>query len=283
MSFQRPGMILDVHALREELDDSRLRLVDCGWDGAAYGRAHIPGAVRRPGHAYVKEMNADGTRGSAVTGPEDFRLLCQRMAIAPDSRVVVYDDWGGLYATRLWWALRYYGFDDVRLLDGGWQAWVEAGLPVSFRPVEVPDVPPLDLAADPNRIISTEGLVDALDDPDVQIFDVRTEDEYHGRNDRGNARAGRLPGAVNLEWNRLLENSSDQKAVRRLRSSGEVEALIEGAGLDPARPVVTHCQAAIRATHTAFVLELMGFDPVRVYDGSAEEWANRYDTPLEAP
>ena len=281
MSMPNAHMLVDVDWLMTRLEEPSLRIIDCGWDGAAYGRAHIPGAVRRPGHAYVKQLRPDGKRGSRVTEIDDFRELCQRMGIAADSDVILYDDWGGLYATRLWWVLRYYGFDRVRVLDGGWQAWVSAGAPVSFAVPPTPDTDPLHLHADPERIISSDDLLDEVERGTLQIFDVRTEDEFEGRNDRGNARAGRLPGAINLEWNLLLENSADQKAVRRLRPEAELRSLVDGLGLDPARPVVTHCQAAIRATHTAFVLELMGFPPVRVYDGSAEEWANREDTPLE--
>lgn len=281
MAMPNAHMLVDVEWLRTRLEDPGLRIIDCGWDGAAYGRAHIPGAVRRPGHAYVKQLRPDGKRGTRVTEIDDFRELCQKMGIAADSDVILYDDWGGLYASRLWWVLRYYGFDRVRVLDGGWQAWVSAGAPVSFTVPTVPQTEPLHLHPHPERIISSDDLLEEIGKGSLQVFDVRTDDEYEGRNDRGNARAGRLPGAINLEWNLLLENSSNQKAVRTLRPEAELRDLIEGVGIDPGRPVVTHCQAAIRATHTAFVLELMGFPPVKVYDGSAEEWANREDTPLE--
>ncbi|MBT3498191.1 MAG: sulfurtransferase [Gemmatimonadales bacterium] len=203
------------------------------------------------------------------------------MGIGPSTDVVIYDDWGTLFAIRLWWVLAYYGFDRVRVLDGGWQAWVSAGLPVSYEVPDVREVEDLDIEVDPRRIIGRAELQRRHADEDLQVLDVRSEDAFNGVVFRGNKRKGRILGATHLEWNRRLENSTDAQAVRVLRSENEVDTLITGAPLDLALEVVAHCQAAVRATHTAFVLEVMGYPLVRVYDGSMEEWANRTDTPLE--
>jgi len=281
MSFPNAHMLVDADWLAEHLQDEKLRIVDCAWDVAAYGRAHIPGAIARPGHPYIKAKDAEGANTVHIADADAVRAMCREMGIGPHTDVVVYDDWGTLFATRLWWVLRCYGLERVRVLNGGWQGWVAAGHPVSFAAVTVPDVPLLELVVDPARIISLEELRDRYQDDDLQILDVRSDEEYRGLEARGNKRQGRIPGALHQEWNRLLENSRDAKAVRSLRSEEEVRVLIEEAGLDPEKTVVTHCQAAIRATYTAFVLELMGFPSVRVYDGSMEEWANRDDTPLE--
>lgn len=280
MPFTKPHLLVDVHMLAEQLGDENLCIVDCGWDVAAYGRAHIPGAVSRPGHPYIKAIADDGSTATDLPGPGTVKEMCRTMGIGPETNVVIYDDWGTLFATRLWWVLMYYGFDRVRVLDGGWQAWVAAGLPVSFEVPAVPDVEDLELEPDPRRIIRIDELMERHADDDLHVLDVRSDDEFKGVVFRGNKRKGRIPGATHLEWNRLLENSTDPQAVRTLRAETEVDALIAGAELDPSVEIVTHCQAAIRATHTAFVLEMMGYPPVRVYDGSMEEWAGRTDTPL---
>jgi|Marorgknorr_s2lv_3_1036020.scaffolds.fasta_scaffold26687_2 thiosulfate/3-mercaptopyruvate sulfurtransferase len=281
MAFAHPEWLVDTDWLSEHLDDENLVVIDCPWDDSAYSRAHIPGAIKRPGHAYIKGVNEDGSNSLLVPGPEDLADLCQKMGIGPESDVIAYDDWGGLFATRLWWVLRYYGFDRTRVLDGGWQAWAASGRPVSFEVPEVPEVGRLDLVAVPARIVSADELIAIHADDDIQVLDVRSEEEHNGKADRGNARAGRIPGALHMEWNQLLENSTNSRSVRTLRSEDEVRALAAEAGLDADKTIVTHCQAAIRATYSAFVLEMMGFGPTRVYDGSAAEWANRDDTPLE--
>jgi thiosulfate/3-mercaptopyruvate sulfurtransferase len=90
-----------------------------------------------------------------------------------------------------------------------------------------------------------------------------------------------IPGALHLEWSQLLENSNDGEAVRTFKSAEDIEALLGRAGVDSSKNSATHCQAAVRATFTAFALELMGFNSAKVYDGSMAEWANREDTPLE--
>jgi len=282
MAFSNAHYLVDVAHISQHLADENLRIIDCAWDGAAYGRAHIPGAVLRPGHSYIKALDDVDTRSYSVPDVDAVRKLCRNMGIGPESDVVIYDDLGSLFATRLWWVLRYYGFEHVRILDGGWQAWASAGHPVSYQVPVVPVTASLELKADPRRIIGMEELIRRHADSDLQLLDVRTDDEYFGVVFKGNKRKGRIPGATHLAWNRLLENSADAKAVRMLRPEAEVEGLIAAAGLDSSKEVVTHCQAAIRATHTAFVLEMMGFPPVRVYDGSMEEWANTPDAPLES-
>ena len=107
-------------------------------------------------------------------------------------------------------------------------------------------------------------------------FDVRSDAEWEGKNDRGNKRAGHMPGAVHIEW--LNNLTSDQ--VQRLKPATELRAMFEKAGVTPDKEIVTVCQAGVRASHTATTLNLLGYKNVRVYDGSFGEWANREDTPI---
>src|SRR5262249_43010013 len=113
-------------------------------------------------------------------------------------------------------------------------------------------------------------------DPGCQVLDVRSDGEWEGTNDRGNRRAGRVPNAHHLEWLRFVSN--DDRRV--FLPADDLAALLSDAGITPANPVITYCQGGIRAAHAAFVLALLGYDNVRVYDGSMREWANCEDTPL---
>ena len=110
---------------------------------------------------------------------------------------------------------------------------------------------------------------------------MRSDDEYVGKDDRGNKRAGHIPDSIHLEWNKFLENSEDPEAVRRFRSAEEVGELLDDYRIDKNQTIVTLCQSGIRASLVAFALELLGYPTAKVYDGSMAEWANLDDTPLE--
>ena len=282
MSYPKSDILVNPEWLVSNKENEDLVIVDCPWEYYSYTRAHIPGAVCRPGHSYIKGLDEEGEQTALIVSEEEVQKLLIDLGIGADSIVVAYDDWGSLYATRLRWVLKYYGFNNVRVLDGGWQNWVASGFPVSFissKPEEITN--PVSLNANPQIIITMDELLQKYDDPQWQVLDVRFEDEYKGKVDRGNKRVGHVPGALNLEWSDLLENSTDPEGVRIFKSADEIEALLKSAGVDVSKNIVTYCQAGIRATCTAFALELLGFNSVKVYDGSMAEWTNRDDTPLE--
>ncbi|MCH8029580.1 MAG: sulfurtransferase [Candidatus Dadabacteria bacterium] len=282
MEYPNPDILVSPHWLMEHKDDSDLLIVDCPWDSGSYARAHIPGALCRPGHAYVKAVDGEGNQSWFLPTQSEFEKLTVDLGIGANSTVVMYDEWGTIFATRLWWVLKYFGFDNAKVLDGGWQGWVSAGLPVSYtsqspsNPAE-PFVP----SPNPRRLATLDELLAKYNDTGWQVLDVRSGDEYHGRADHGNKRVGHVPGATHLEWNLLLENSTDAEAVRCFRSADEIQEIFNKFGVDKTAAIVTHCQAAVRATFMAFALELLGYPVPRVYDGSMDEWANLDDTPLE--
>lgn len=282
MGYANPDMLVSPQWLDQNKDDPNLVIVDCPWEYYSYTRAHIPGAVCRPGHPYIKSLDEDGGQTVLVAGAPEVKKLLETLGIGAGSTVVAYDDWGSIFATRLWWVLKYYGFNNVKVLDGGWQNWVSSGLPVSFttpEPKVVSDA--VELRPNSDELITVKDLMDIHTDPGWQVLDVRSDDEHHGRAAHGNKRAGHVPGALNLEWNKLLENSSDAEAVRKFKTAEEIEEMMKDIGIDGSKNIVTHCQAAVRATFTAFALELAGLGNAKVYDGSMAEWANRDDTPLE--
>ena len=279
MAYSNPDLLVGPEWLHENGADDSVVVIDCPWHQASYGRAHVPGALCRPGHAYVKGEDDSGNPKLHLPSPEEFQKLAFELGVGPDTRVVAYDDWGTLFATRLWWVFRYHGHANVKVLDGGWQGWVAAELPVSYETVPAREAPTLTPRLQSNRFVSAEELM--AGHSGLQVIDARSDDEYQGKASHGNERVGHVPGALHLEWNRLLENSTDPQAVRRFRSPEEIQAILSATGVDPTGETVTYCQAAVRATFVAFALELAGQNPARVYDGSMAEWANRDDTPLE--
>ncbi|HSG30402.1 MAG TPA: sulfurtransferase [Thermodesulfobacteriota bacterium] len=281
MSYPNSDILVSPAWLSEHLDDPNIVIVDCPWAADAYTKAHIPGAVCRPGHCYLKSTDSHGNMSIFLQNESEFEKLCGELGIGADSTVVVYDEWGSIFATRLWWMLKFYGHTNAKVLDGGWQGWVDAGYPVSYKKPEVSASSDFKVTAYPELLIELDELKQNYSNDNWQVLDVRSEDEYNGKAAHGNKRVGHVPGAIHLEWNRFLNNSTDSEAVRNFKSAEQIQALLDGSGVDKNKIIATHCQAAVRATFGAFVLELMGYPPAKVYDGSMAEWANLDDTPLE--
>jgi thiosulfate/3-mercaptopyruvate sulfurtransferase len=236
---------------------------------AAYDQSHIPGA-RRVDHDVWKAAFDDG---------DDAGAWSQRigaLGIDADANVVVYDDAALKNAARIWWLLRYWGVDNARLLNGDWQTWTADGLPVTR---DVPD--PATAAvfgASPvaDRLLFKDELLDLLGGGQLQVIDSRSEGEFCGTTALKNKRAGAIPGAVHLEWSDLIDGES-----HRFKPAGQMQSLLDEAGIDLARPLTTHCQSGGRASVMVFALELMGADDVSNYYKGWSEWGNEADTPIE--
>jgi len=226
-SYANPEMLVETDWLATHLDDPSIRLVDADFP-QGYARAHIPGAVGQAGLGpFLKtDESRSGEHGAFLLGPDEFANRMSRMGIGDGRLVVAYDNRMGSYAARLWWALNTYGFRNVKLLNGGWHKWIAEGRPVTTK---VPKVEPRAFA--PRRDDSMYGTCDllraAIGRPDVAILDVRSEDEYTGRDDRGNRRRGHVPGAVHLEWTELV--TADDRRV--FKPAGELRRLLASRGV----------------------------------------------------
>jgi thiosulfate/3-mercaptopyruvate sulfurtransferase len=278
--YAHPDLLAEPEWLWQRCEDVNLRVVDCG-DAAAYGRAHIPGAVR-----LVRDEDAvaagapqwlkDPDDRVHLLGPDGVAALAARLGISDDSTVVAYDDYNGSSATRLWWLLTYYGHPNVKVLNGGWQRWLDEDRAATFR----------ETAPAPGRFTPRpkEAMRIRLDELkarhaklDVQIVNVLWPGMYAGTaNPFGNARVGHIPGSVNLPIERFFADEE----VPTLKPAPELEAVFAEAGLSPDQETVVHCQAGVRTTMGVFAMSLLGWDRVRAYEASMAEWANRDDTPL---
>jgi thiosulfate/3-mercaptopyruvate sulfurtransferase len=266
--------------LKEHLQDDNLLIIDCQWDVNAYIRAHIPGALMRPGHPYIKSEK-DGEPTKYLPTEQEFLKLMQSLGITNETEVICYDEWDNHFATRLWWLLYYFGHKKVRLLDGGWQAWVASGFAVSCKSAKPKaQVNPFVINKNTNYNVQMAEIMANIDNPEWQALDARTRLEFEGKDLRGNKRAGHIKGAIHLEWNSLLEaNKSD--GINYFKSPKDMRAMLDEIGLITEKTIAVYCQAGIRASFLAFCLEMLGYPKVRLYDGSMCEWANENHTILE--
>jgi thiosulfate/3-mercaptopyruvate sulfurtransferase len=199
------------------------------------------------------------------------------LGIATKSKVVVYDDVSAKDAARIWWILRYWGVNDVRLLNGGWKGWKSARLPVATDKPEPPA--PMQFTAAPRsqRLVTKQQVLDSLPGQRLQIVDARSEKEHCGLDPLTNKRAGAIPGAKLLEWSDLLDPQT-----QRFRAAAEIRRLFQQAGIELEKPTAAHCQSGGRASVMAFALELMGAKQVGNYYPGWSEWGNADDTPIVA-
>lgn len=234
-----------------------------------YAKGHVPGAVS------ASTAFKDPDRPLHVMPPDQAEAAIRALGVSDDSTVVITHN--GMLAGRAWWFLTYHGHRDVRILDGGFDAYRDAGGPVT---TDVPAVVAGTFQARvrPELIARADDVRQAIGG-ETRILDVRSDQEWRGSNRMSHQRVGRIPGARHLLWELLLETN----APHRFRSPDEIRAIAAERGVAPGDPVITVCEVGWRAAHTAFALRLAGFSDVRVYDASMREWDNDLDLPLDPP
>jgi thiosulfate/3-mercaptopyruvate sulfurtransferase len=269
--YFNPQKLVGTSWLKDNLNRSQLRVIDFGRNIEDYKAGHIP-------HAFFLDRGMITTKIGEVPGMlayvEKVVDVLEKAAISNDSTVVIYDGFGGLWASRLFWALEYLGHEDVRLLNGGWNKWMNEGGKVSKK-VAVAKKGSFVPQVHPERLATKDWVLENLKNTQVKILDVRSPLEYRGENVRSD-RGGHIPDAVNINWIKNLTDDDDKVFL----PSNELRTLYEEAGIMADKEIVTHCQTGIRAAHSYFTLRLLGYTKVRLYDGSWAEWGNDPETPI---
>jgi thiosulfate/3-mercaptopyruvate sulfurtransferase len=242
---------------------------------AEYEAAHIPRAVFVDWTRDIVDESVAVPVQLATEG--SFAAKMSELGIGDNTLVVAYDDYDHIFAGRLAWALRYYGHDDVRILDGGWSRWLAEGRPTSR------DVAPRAPAQFTTRVRpalrkTANDVARVLGADGALLLDTRSPDQYEGTATAAR-RAGHIPGARNIHYARLIDS-----ATGKFLTDSELTIAFAGAGIDVKklpREIVVYCNGGVSCTVPLHALRILGRDDVGVYDGSWNEWGNEPLRPIK--
>lgn len=264
--------LISVSELAQHLQDAAFVVFDCRHEltnpemgTKAYAESHIPGAL----FAHLDRDLAAPLTGRngrhPLPDPQAFSAWLSRMGVSGDKQVVAYDNAGGVYASRLWWMLRWMGHRNVAVLDGAWQAWIGAGQPVT-QEVRVPRSATFNGKADQSWV-DADYVLDHLQSPDMVLIDARANDRYHGQNETIDPVGGHIPGAQNRFFKDNLTPQGHFKPADQLRA--EFTPILAGRS---AAQLVSQCGSGVTACHNLLAMEIAGLTGGRLYPGSWSEW-----------
>jgi thiosulfate/3-mercaptopyruvate sulfurtransferase len=270
-------VLVDTDWVEQHLDDDSVRIVEVDENPALYADAHIPGAI---GFDWRKDLQDQVKRD--FLGPADFGALLGSRGIGNEHTIVLYGDRNNWFAAYTYWYLKYYGHDDVKLVNGPREKWIAEGRPTTS---DVPSHPAATFEAKPgdDQIRAKRDAVLASLGASEVLVDVRSPQEFSGEliamagyEQEGAQRGGHIPGAKSIPWAQAVREDGTFKSADELRE------LYGGKGVLSGEPIIAYCRIGERSAHTWFVLhELLGEDDVRNYDGSWTEWGNLVDVPIE--
>ena len=277
-AYARPESIVETEWVYEHLDDPSVRLVEVDVDTNVFDHGHISGAV---GWNWQSQLQQGMVRD--LIDKEGMQKLLSDSGISNSTTVILYGDNNNWFACWAFWQLKYYGHQDVRIMNGGRIKWELEGKPFVETKTEVDAVPYS--AKDPDESLRAyrDQILKALSESGISLVDVRSPDEYTGLlfapenvPQEGSQRAGHIPGAKNIPWAQATDSDGTFK------SYSELLQLYKDNGITGEGNTVTYCRIGERSSHTWFVLtQLLGYSNVSNYDGSWTEWGSIVGAPIE--
>ena len=280
MNYVHPEVLVDTQWAEDHLKDPKVRIAEVDYDSRAnYELGHIPGAVL---FDWKNDINDPLTRN--VLTKESCQNLLQNAGINNDTTLLLYGDFNNWFAAFAFWVLKYYGYKDVRLINGGRKKWLQEDRALTK---EVPSYPKGNFAAnepDSQIRIFLDGVKRAVSAPGLKMVDVRSPKEFSGEilappeyPTEHAQRGGHIPGAVNIPWAQAVNDGDGT-----FKNTEELKQLYESKGITPDKEIIAYCRIGERSSHTWFVLKyLLGYPNVKNYDGSWTEWGNMIANQIE--
>ena len=273
IAFSASSFLVDINWLQKYLNSSDVRLIDMS-DDTQFQRFHIPGATHLP-YSAINKRNKKGV--SLSVGQNHIVKILGLLGIQSKHHVVIYDDMGGLHASRLFWELEKIGHKKISIVDGGLVKWILAGKKVTADIRNVKTVKYItNRKSGRNNVVTAEEILKSEFNNKNILLDVRTKDEYvgHPRNPRG----GHIPQAKWWEWSQAVNFENAFK----MQNNATLKKQLQQVGVNNTdTPITLYCQSAHRASQSYFTLRQLGYKNVKIYDGSMSEYSKIKSAPLK--
>jgi len=281
MSYAHPEVVIETNWVADHINDSKVKIVEVDYDPEnAYNQGHIKNA----GLAWWKRDINDPVARDIIS-KQQFEELMSRLGVNSDTTLVLYGDFNNWFAAFAFWVFKYYGHQDIRIMNGGRKKWETEqreyvkDVPTFQRASYIAKPPNEELRAYLPEVKSIVGTKD----PNFALVDVRSPKEFTGEITappeypmEHAQRGGHIPGAKNIPWAQAVKDDGTFKSVEELKQ------LYEPKGVTRDKNVIAYCRIGERSSHTWFVLKyLLGYQKVKNYDGSWTEWGNMVRNPIE--
>jgi thiosulfate/3-mercaptopyruvate sulfurtransferase len=275
--YTNPDVLVDTDWLEEHADDPNVRIIEVDEDTTAYEKGHVKNAL-----AWDWSEDLHHALNRDFIDARGLSVLLQRAGVGPETTVVLYGGNNNWFASYAYWLLKYLGFDNMKLLNGGRKKWelesralVQEVPSFSKTSFELTEGPRKELRALRDEVLTGVGS--------VAFVDVRSPEEYRGEKlapdhlPQEQAQVpGHIPGAKNVTWLKAANEDGTFKTPE------ELETLYQGEGIDGSTDTIAYCRIGERSSHTWFVLtELLGYANVKNYDGSWTEYGSLVGVPVE--
>ncbi len=275
--YKHPEVLVSTESVAQNLNAPNTRLVEVDVDTTAYDQGHIPGAV---GWNWQTQLQ-DNVRRDLIDKAALEKLLGES-GISNDTAILLYGDNNNWFAAYAFWQLKYYGHQNVKLINGGRKKWLEEKRPLTKDASKVtPATYRVTGINESLRAFRDDVLSVVQGKKRGQLVDVRSVDEFTGKiiappgMTETAQRAGHIPSAANIPWAQAANEDGTFKSADALAT------LYQGKGITGSDEVIAYCRIGERSSHTWFVLKyLLGYDNVRNYDGSWTEWGNLIGSPI---
>jgi thiosulfate/3-mercaptopyruvate sulfurtransferase len=279
MEYANPNVLVDTQWVEDHVKDNNVRIAEVDYDPKAnYHLGHIPNAAL---FDWKKDINDPLNRN--IVSRDDCTALLQNAGINNDTILVLYGDFNNWFAAFAFWVFKYYGYKDIRLMNGGRKKWLEEDRPISkespnfskgnFQAAEPDESIRVYLDYVRNSVMSQQGTLVDVRSPAEFTGQITAPPEYPTEHAQ---RGGHIPSAQNIPWGQAVNEDGTFKSVEDLKK------LYEPKAITPEKEVITYCRIGERSSHTWFVLKyLLGYPNVKNYDGSWTEWGNMINNPIE--